>query len=262
MNYLLNSKQIFILMSFCLICLFSEKGIAQITDRIIKKDSTELNVIVLKTKSDKITYRMYGQFNGPFFSIPKSEVDKIILRRGSITYFSARERDSVESKAPFVPIYFDTSVGLGLGYLADINVGYRFNEKHAIGVSCITWGRGWTNMVKANGIGVQWRYTPTRKTLLKFELGYIINAHYADDASSYNASYSHKESNKIYQRFSYVKRFGAGICGVSFALATSQVNRNYEVNTYKYLRSSTFDVTSFVLNLGLAIPRFYKRIKK
>ena len=249
-------------MSLCLICLFGKKGEAQITDRIIKKDTTELNGIVLKTKGDKITYRIYAQLNGPIFSIPKSEVDKIILRNGSITYFSARARDSVESEIPFSPIYFDASVVLGLDYLADINVGYRFNEKHAIGASGIAWGRGMINSVEANGIGLQWRYTPTKRTLLKLELGYIINADYADDASSYNAAYSHKESNKIYQRFSIAKRFGVGTWGITFALAAGQVNRNYELNTYKYLRSSTFDVTSVVLNLGLAIPRFYKRIKK
>jgi hypothetical protein len=257
------------LIGFC-----TEKAQAQLIDTIYKKDSTILYVTILRNKDNTIKYRYAGQANDSIFEMPQSDVDKITMYTGTTYYYSKKAKDKAkeEEKAAtqhlkrekikfelpkiYSPIYVDATVSLYLGLFSDVNGGYRFNEKHALGVSYIKWDKASACCsTYASGIGLQWRNTPKKTMLYKAELGYILNANYGDDGP-YQAIYNYKKSKKVYQRVSAAYRFGFGSIGLVFALAVGQINDNFETSTKKYIRSSTFSVPRLSVNYGLAFPKF------
>jgi hypothetical protein len=274
MKKLLNAK-LFLSLIVILSCFFTEAQ-AQLIDTIYKKDSTVLYVTILRNKDNKIKYRYAGQANDSIFEMLQSDVDKITMYTGTTYYYSekAKEKAKKEEKEKaatehlkrakikvdlpkiYSPIYVDATLSLYLGLFSDVNGGYRFNEKNALGISYIKWDKAsQCCSTYASGIGLQWRNTPKKSILYKAELGYILNASYGDDGP-YTATYNYKKSNKVYQRVSAAYRFGFGSVGLVFALAVGQINDNFETSTKKYIRSSTFSVPRLSVNYGLAFPRF------
>jgi hypothetical protein len=247
----LNFKLVFCLIAIVL-CFYRTEAQVQIIDRIFKTDSTVYSVLIKKIKKDSVTYQYYGQTHDSIFSIPKSEVAKIIFKNGTSHYYSEKEKDRIEVESSSF-FYFDASAGIGLGVFLDASAGYRITQKHAIGVSVATWNElSICCAHEAKGFGLQWRFTPTRTSLIKLELGYVRSALYGDDGP-YFAVYNHQKSNKRYQRVSVARRFDLFSLGLTLAETGGQINDNFDYNTKKLLNTSVFTVGCLVLHIGLII---------
>ena len=66
-------------------------------DRIILMDSTEILSRVLEVNEKNIRYRKYTNLEGPIYSKPKSEIDKIIYKNGEEDSFS-KERTQLATE--------------------------------------------------------------------------------------------------------------------------------------------------------------------
>ncbi len=257
----LNFKSVLKFILFHFMCLCGQNAYSQDVDKIFTKDSTTLHVLIQKIRSDFVYFKHYNQTSDDISSMHLSNVYKITLKNGKTQHYAIVAKDS-NLQIPFFPVYVDASLGLGFGLFADVNLGYRINEKNAIGASLMAWTEPSACCAhSAEGFGVQWRITPNRKILYKLELGYINKANYGDDGP-YNAVYNHKKSNKFYQRLTAARRFSVFQIGLTVAIAGGQKNDNFDSITRKLLRTSVFSVNSLVLSLGIATPRFVKRKNK
>jgi hypothetical protein len=257
------------LIVIALICLCGQHTEAQ-TNRILTKDSTMLYVLIKYTTEDSIFFKYYGQHSDSISGMPLSNVHKIFKKNGSVDNSFANANDpkpklkldSVFAKMGFIPIYFDASVGFGKGAFKEYSVGIRLNRYNAIGISRMYWNAlSSCCFTDADGIGVQWRFTPNKKIFTKLEVGHIKAAHYGDDGP-YRAIYNYEKSNKIYQRLTVARSFSILTVGLTVVRGVGQVNDNFDYQTQKYLRSLTFRVNVIALSLGVALPPFYESRRK
>jgi hypothetical protein len=195
-NYVIR---LFTMFYLCFCCIEAQ---AQFTDRIVKKDSTELYVMVEATEGDSITYRFYGQPQDSIYALPKSAINKIVLRNGGGVYRPKtilHNANGIVKPPKISSIYVDAAAGLTLELagMADLSVGYRFNEKQAIGISYIAMSN---YSIDAMGVGAQWRFTPQRKSLFKLELGVITSADSIDRSGPEIYTYQPKNASNLYLR--------------------------------------------------------------
>jgi hypothetical protein len=253
-------KKDYVIYSFLIIylCLCGTKGQAQVIDRIVKKDSTELWVTIVSTADDSITYRLYGQPKDSVYSIAKSAVQKVILRNGAGNYYPKlgvyNTRGTVK-QSKFSPIYVDAAAGAwftnhGTWALADLNIGYRFNEKVAIGLSRIAMSN---YSISASGIGIQCRFTPERNNFFKLEFGYITNAGSIDRSGLEVYTYLPQNSSNIYFRMGAAVRiyiFTLGINYVNSGSISFQVSNTPNGSTRTWSGNMGF----LCPQLGIALP--------
>jgi hypothetical protein len=160
--------------------------------------------------------------------------------------------DSLPKKR-FCPIYLDVSVGVFPTFLTDVNLGYRFNETFATGVSAINWSE-LDEYKYAKGVGGQLRVTLYKKLVLKCEYGYLYRSVYNDDGN-YITRLNREKSNKTYFRLS------AGVCegfftaGLAYVSTNGQINDTYTYSTQEFIKSYNFSINCLTLYLGVVMPR-------
>jgi hypothetical protein len=264
MNLSLKTNCVIRLLLISYLCFLSLKTEAQALDRMIKKDSTEMFVIVQDTDGDSISYRYYGQPKDSLYTIAKSAVSKIVLKNGGGIYYPKPvlyNADGTVKLSKRSRIYVDATAGftLRLSGLADVNIGYRFDERQAIGLSRIGMGISHTS---ASGLGIQYRFTPSRQSLFKLELGVITGASSFDESGPEIYTYSRKASSNAYVRIGAAVRFGSiftlGINYVGTGPLTFGISGSISPNRTSWTGSMGF----FCPQIGVALPPMPKKRKR
>lgn len=171
-------------------------------------------------------------------------------------------------------IYVDFSFGYlptNKILLCDLNAGYRFNKHHAVGTSLSFLGRkaniGIPGIVfnpNTNCIlwGLQHRYTPFRRWLLRLEGGFVTNA-FVTPAIGDVYEYTHlpKFSSRLYGRIGITYRFKSDF-GLSLVY-THLDHLAFKVNTRPYIPYQdlgSFSLSRFggiCLQFGFILPGYY-----
>jgi hypothetical protein len=266
MTFYMKKNCVITSLSIIYLFLCCTKGHAQAMDRIVRKDSTEWHVMVISTEDDSITYRLYGQPKDSVYAIAKSAVQKIIRRDGGRTYYPkpvVYNADGTEKLSKSARIYVDAAAGFWLNDriygLADLNIGYRFSEKQAIGLSGIAMS---DYSIEASGVGVQYRFTPQRKSLFKLELGYITSASSIDRSGPEIYTHLPQNSSNIYFRLGAAVRFSIFTLGINYVGAGPimfQINNGQNVPTG---RSWSGNMGFLCPQLGIALPKIRKKGKR
>ena len=253
-------------MSIIYLCLCATKGQAQAVDKIVRKDSAEWYVIIVNMEDDSITYRYYGQPKDSVYAIAKSAVQKVILRNGGGDYYPkpiVYNADGTIKLPKISPVYVDAAAGLSVllqTAIADISIGYRFNEKQAIGLSRILMSDYTTN---AEGIGVQYRWTPQRRALYKLELGYITSAGSIDRSGPEIYTHLPQNSSNVYIRIGAAVRFGGVFTwGINYAGSgplTFQVSNSMNGQNVQSGKTWAWSMGFLCAQLGVAFPQMPKK---
>lgn len=235
-------------------------------DRIIKKDSIEWYVMVISKADDSITYRLYGQPVDSVYTIAKSAVQKIILRDGGGNYYPKPveyNADGTEKLSKSSRIYVDAALGLWLSdetyALADLNIGYRFSEKQAIGLSRIAMS---DYSIEASGVGLQYRFTPQRQSLFKLELGYITSASSIDRSGPEIYTHLPQNSSNIYFRLGAAVRFSIFTLGINYVGSSPimfQISNGQNGRTGKIWSGN---MGFLCPQVGIALPKIRKKGKR
>ena len=264
--FYIKKTSVIALLSIIYLCFCSQKGQAQAMDRIVRKDSTEWHVMVISKGDDSITYRLYGQPVDSVYSIAKSAVQKIILRDGGGNYYPkpvVYNADGTVKLSKSARIYADMALGLWFSdetyTLADLNIGYRFNERQAIGLSGIAMSN---YSIEAEGVGIQYRFTPQRQSLFKLELGYITSASSIDRSGPDIYTHLRQNSSNIYIRIGAAVRFSIFTFGINYVGSGSlmfQVSNRQNVPTGK---TWSGNMGFLCPQLGIALPQIRKKGKR
>lgn len=264
-------KKDYVIYSFIIIylCLCGANGQAQALDRIIKKDSAEWYVMVVNMEDDSIHYRLYGQPVDSVYSIEKSAVQKVILRNGGGNYYPkpvVYNADGTIKPPKTSPIYVDAAAGLSIALqtaIADLNIGYRFNETQAIGLSRILMS---DYTIEATGIGIQCRFTPQRRALYKLELGYITSASSIDRSGPDIYTHLRENSSNVYFRIGAAVRFASiftlGINYVGTGSLTFQVSKGFNGQNVPTGKTWSARMGFLCPQIGIAFPPMPKKGKR
>lgn len=168
----------------------------------------------------------------------------------------------------FFPIFIDFNGGLtmgsgGLGFdichLVNASIGYRINEKHAIGIAK-------TNFYSDNEItgllGVVYRSTPTQRGIFTLEIGGIKKVNYGHIQDNSNKfEYLPNESQRYYFRLSGGYRFWR-VFSLNFNYAQTGEHRFKQSKFIHPILQEVGKVkqktTLFMWTLGVNIPVYPK----
>jgi hypothetical protein len=272
MNKISTLKQTIFTITAMVLCLCIQKTQAQSQpDKIFVKDHRVLFVDIKNSRGDTIKYRTLDDKTGTIYAMPKSNIDKVVLKSGgTVNYSNYVEKDSVYAEKSIYPFYVDMSLGLlsisgdGFSYLGplDINVGYSILKEHSIGLSLIAWNSpSDCCSTSASGVGFQWRYRSSANRLfLKIEGGYVLRAHYGDDGN-YRSEYNYQKSSKTYFRTTAALHYGKTTWGFTFVSTKNQINDTFSYDTKQFLRVLPFSVSTLSFGVGIAAPEFRKKRK-
>jgi hypothetical protein len=170
--------------------------------------------------------------------------------------------------------YIDFAFGYWPGnkiVLCDLNFGFRINSDHAVGLSGSFFGRkSYINVpgvitnpyVNSILLGVQYRYTPFWRLLMRVEAGFVSRAFIGQQATAQNTfEFDRYNSKRTYYRAGVSYRFNS-----HFTLTFSYIYLNYlyfSVNPSRYAPSQTnlgaFSLErlgGFCLQVGIALPGY------
>jgi hypothetical protein len=248
------------------LCILSLKTEAQTMDRVVKKDSTEMFVFLESTVGDNISYRYYGQPKDSIYALSKSLVYKIILRDNRGEYYPKPIKYNADGsvKPPKTSgVYLDAEAGLGIipdaGFsaLADVNIGYKFNEKRAVGVSLIMMDN---YAINASGVGLQYRSTPQRTSLFKLELGVITRASSVNRSGTSIYTYQPKNAVDVYLRIGAAFRFASVFTlGINYILSSATNFKISGQNPTTTELSWSSRMHYLCPQIGIALPMMPKR---
>jgi hypothetical protein len=147
---------------------------------------------------------------------------KLIITLIILCFMSKGKAQTDSTNAPLPKFYLDASVALLLP-MADLQIafGRRITNNKSIGGLLKTFISYSTEKYAPINLGAEYRYTPSKKTILKLQTGYTLSANIIVDCLKPCRIKLVPSFGNVFLGTSAARRFGLFTVGLSYTLAPS-----------------------------------------
>jgi hypothetical protein len=228
--------------SFIIICslLFATGVYAQ--DKIYTHDGDVINGTVKEVGVKNISYKKADNTDGPTYTIPKAQVDKIEYKNGSTDDFE--EANNIQAAVPHHRHHGAGAEGDGKHYGANI-------------ISVIPFTMIGDNIQSGPGLGISYERMLDKKGMISFYLPLAVNFVTTTYYGTPYSSYTTNNTSSNFYAMPGVKIYPTGSNGIcKYALGTSLFisdGTKYTTDSYGYQIKQTYGTFGIIINNSLNV---------